>query len=310
METKQAQSQTGLGATETQKSKLADIINLIGAETYKRIFAPVSFGGSSFVPVTEKPFISLKPTSIQELASAIQVSPTQHESVLRQIFELTQKYPVSAEQARSLYDILTSQYVETIKIKKGWGPFKKTKKKTIIIRPHPEVLERELPRVVIPESLIAETQRALSGEVEALLPKLSERIRKVDIEKLRLPEMPWLTEYKGVTLAEKARESAQKFNEQMQVLIDWTKEVLNQLKSPDTAKSVALALTSSFISDVMGMIHAYSGGTLDIRSFMNQLYDVTAKSKEYLNNLSQMFSNLLSIKVDLLSDLQKALASL
>ncbi len=241
-------------------------------------------------------------TELSTLLKKVKPKPTiplKYRSALEKVFKLAQKYPMTAEQAKALVEILSSAYTKTIK--KGWGPFKK--KKEITIRPHPKVLERELPKVLTPpEPLVEKARTELTERARELAEKVP--VKEIEIEKMKLPEPIWLETYRGETLREQALKSAQRYNEAMRTFRLSIQDIINQLTSPETARAIVLGLNADFATDALMEIYRYSGGTLNIAPTLTMLREGKTRIENYLNQISDLFSNLLNIRVDLISELE------
>ena len=206
------------------------------------------------------------------------------EKTISKIKKLAKKYPVSREQAKSIYEILSH------------SPYKKS---------YQEILREHWGKVIAPsEELKERVQKVLTEPAEEALERARKKYKTIEEEKLRLPEYVWHKGYRGKTLAERTREEVREFNENIKNIAKYTESLASSLSSEDTAKYIATWLNADLAWDVAREIYNMTGGRIDLSSLHRQLIDVSTKSKKYLTEMSNTLKKLFDLKADFMNELK------
>ena len=155
-----------------------------------------------------------------------------------------------------------------------------------------------------PEELQEEVQKILTEKAEKAIETAKKKFKPIVEEKMRLPEYVWQRGYRGETLAERARAKVREYNESIKNIVEYTKNIASSLSKEDTAKYIATYLNSDLAWEVAKEIYRKSGGRVNLSSLHRDLVEVTEKSKRYLKEVSSTLQKLFDIKADLLSEVK------
>jgi len=299
------------------KSKLQDIINVIGAKAY----APFE---------TRKPEITI---TLAELPAVSEPTMIPVENLIqKQISELEKKYPAFVEAYKgeppwgimqmpeySRYEALQQalqlpyyrkypylspeQLVATAEIKRTWEPLL------------PEKIEKFFPTVATPSEYLKEKVRArLTEKARELKPEVEKRIGElagkippeVQLRAGAYERPAWLAGYRGELAGEKASEQVAEWNRTVRENIDRINELrssidkmIKSMTSPEASSAIASAINMYFAYDVAKDVAKQTGA--DVSAVYNALQRSTTQARDFLIQLQKTFSNLLQAKVDLLS---------
>lgn len=272
--------------------RLQDIINVIGASLAKTIAYRPTSAIMEFLERKEK-----KPEEEKTIRPIEKPMP-------EFLSEFLRKYPLGETQREALIGLFTSP-PERVKVgykvkKKLFGKKKKPIYKEVF--PGPKAIEKYLPELLTPSPEVAEK---IGEKISPYIREVIERAERMTIPETaeRFEKPLHLETYRGETIYDVYKRKIEELKAIRTEAGRRINEILETIISPEALKTLTFYVQMPAFIEVGELINRFSKGFYDMRAYFESLKDLSEKARGFVENINSVFSELLGVKEDLISQI-------